>query len=167
MLADINQSQGDVVAKELGDNVLFVKTDVSVWEEQAALFKKAFAWGCNRLDFFAANAGIADTQSIYEVTKDPEADPVPLRLNALDICLDGVIQGVWLFIHYARRNKCPGGKIAITSSAAGLYSMDTCPQYSAAKHAVSSIPHLAPESGINRYYLTDCRLHKVLWAHIT
>lgn len=140
VIADVNQKGGDALAHELGKDVLFVKTDVSSWSNQAALFKEAFAWGGHRLDFFAANAGIADRQSIYDVAKDTEADPMPLNLDAMKVNLDGVIQGIWLFIHYARRNKQPGGKVVITSSAAGLYPMDTCPQYSASKHAVSASP---------------------------
>ena len=143
VIADVNQTHGNAVAQELGNNVLFVKTDVSKWDEQSALFRKAFTWGDNRLDFFAANAGIADRQSIYELTKDAEvqAEPMPLNLDALKVDLDAVIQGIWLFVHYARRNKNPGGKVVITSSAAGLYPMETCPQYSAAKHAVSVTRH--------------------------
>jgi 15-hydroxyprostaglandin dehydrogenase (NAD) len=34
--------------------------------------------------------------------------------------LNAPIQGVWLFKHYARQNAIPGGKVIITSSAAGL-----------------------------------------------
>jgi 15-hydroxyprostaglandin dehydrogenase (NAD) len=34
--------------------------------------------------------------------------------------LIAVIQGCWIYKHYARRNPTPGGKIVITSSVAGL-----------------------------------------------
>lgn len=111
-----------------------MQTDVSKWEDQARLFKSVFEWGEKRLDLFVANAGIADVQSLYEVV-DAE-DPSPLNTLTMTIDLEAVIQGTWLFLHYARRNKQPGGKVVITSSPAGLYPMDACPQYAAAKHAV-------------------------------
>jgi hypothetical protein len=34
-----------------------------------------------------------------------------------------VIQGIWLFKHYALQSKIIGGKVVITSSCAGLYPM--------------------------------------------
>lgn len=136
-IADINQSQGDILAAELGENVLFVKTDVSQWSEQAYLFKLVFEWGGNRIDFLAANAGVADTQSLYQLPENGSGPLAPLNTLALNIDLEAVIQGIWIFLHYARQNKEPGGKVVITSSAAGLYPMETCPQYAAAKHAVS------------------------------
>lgn len=137
IMADMNASQGERLSEELGDDTLFMRVDVSSWEDQAALFKKAFAWGGNRLDFFAANAGIADKQSFYEIAEDAGEDPKPLNTDVMRVDLDAVIQGLRLFMHYARRNQSPGGKCVITSSAAGLYPMDACPLYASAKHAVS------------------------------
>jgi len=77
------------------------------------------------LDFFAANAGIDDRQSLFQTDEpvDEEGVPKELNLKTLDVDLDAVFQGVWLFKYYARRNEEKGGvgKIVITSSAAGLY----------------------------------------------
>lgn len=46
------------------------------------------------------------------------------------------IQDIWIFKHYARHNKVPGGKVVVTSSSAGLYPMESNPIYTAAKHAL-------------------------------
>ena len=122
MIADMNAEQGEKIAAELGSKCAFQKTDVSKYPEQAALFSRAFKWGGDRLDFVHLNAGIDDKQSLYQ--RDEELDengvPKPLNLKTLDVDLDAVFQGVWLFKHFARKNKTPGGKIVITSSAAGI-----------------------------------------------
>jgi len=135
-MADLNIERGTALANELGPNVFFQQTDISNFTQQSALFRKAFKWGGNRIDLLAANAGIDDAQSLYELPKDIDAEPQELNLKTLRVDLDAVFQGIWLFRHYARRSENKGGKIVITSSAAGLYPMDTNPQYTAAKHAL-------------------------------
>ncbi|KAK9649881.1 hypothetical protein HCH54_004277 [Aspergillus fumigatus] len=83
-------------------------------------------------------AGIADTQFLYnnDYRYDENGLPLPVSLQTLDVNLTAVIQGVWLFKHYARRNKVAGGKVVITSSSAGLYPMESNPIYTASKHAL-------------------------------
>ncbi|EKD19258.1 uncharacterized protein L3040_009301 [Drepanopeziza brunnea f. sp. 'multigermtubi'] len=138
-MADINAQQGAAVAAELGDSVLFIPTNVAVYSQQVQLFSRAFAWGGNRLDFFAANAGIAGTSDYYRSNEELDADGLlqELGVTTLRVNLDAVVQGVWLFKHYARRNEgAKGGKVVITSSMAGLYPMESDPLYTATKHAL-------------------------------
>lgn len=122
VLADVNGQEGNQAASELGDDAVFHKADVSVYAEQAALFQKAFTWGGDRLDFLAANAGIDDRQSLYETEEalDENGVPKPLNLKTIEVDLQAVFQGIWLFKHYARKSPNPKGKIVITSSAAGF-----------------------------------------------
>jgi len=138
VMADVNAVEGERISARLGERTMFLKTDVAIYAEQAALFREAFRWGGNRLDFLAANAGIDDRQSLYEVNPAENEDGTPKELNlkTIHIDLEAVIQGIWLFKHYARKNEIPGGKIMITSSIAGLYPMSINPQYTAAKHAL-------------------------------
>ncbi|KAJ5385552.1 hypothetical protein N7517_003463 [Penicillium concentricum] len=138
VMADVDEKAGRALSKELGNQVLFQVTDVRSYSQQASLFKTAFEWGENQLDFFAANAGIADTHFLYSQNEEFDENGVllPLKLDSMEVNLTAVIQGVWLFKHYARRNKTPGGKIVITSSSAGLYPMPTNPVYTATKHAL-------------------------------
>jgi 15-hydroxyprostaglandin dehydrogenase (NAD) len=54
---------------------LFIETDISSWEQQAEMFRQAYAWG-KRLDFCALNAGIDDRDDIfntlsYDIGKPP------------------------------------------------------------------------------------------------
>jgi len=138
VMADVDEKNGKAIAAELGSQALFCHVDVTSYLQQADLFKKAFSWGGDRLDLFAANAGIADTQFLHEndYRYDESGTVIPLNLKAMDVNLTAVVQGIWLFKHYARQNKVPGGKIIITSSSAGLYHMPTNPIYTASKHAL-------------------------------
>ena len=122
-MADTNATVGTQLAAELGEDACFVPTDVSVYSQQAELFARAFAWGGNRLDYLAANAGIDDKQSLY--SRDEQLDEhgrlKEMNLVTFKVDLDAVVQGIWLFKYYARKNSSTkGGKIVITSSAAGL-----------------------------------------------
>jgi 15-hydroxyprostaglandin dehydrogenase (NAD) len=66
VIADlVPASTGIPLAQSLGPNCLFHQTDVSVYAQQASLFAKAFEWEGGRLDFFAANAGIDNRESLY------------------------------------------------------------------------------------------------------
>lgn len=47
------------------ERVLFIQTDVADWASNAAAFAQAFAWGGDRLDFVALNAGIDDRDDIF------------------------------------------------------------------------------------------------------
>lgn len=121
-MADIDFKTGSEISAELGPDTIFQQTDVSVYKQQAELFSRAFEWGGNRLDFLAANAGIDDKQILYQKEEelDNEGIPKEMDLRTLRVNLDAVIQGIWLFKYYARKNKVPGGKVVITASAAGL-----------------------------------------------
>lgn len=120
-IADVNEANGKATAKSLGPDGSFVLTDVTKFDQQVAMFKHAFAFGGNRLDFFAANAGIADTQDMYDdIPLDANGDPTPLNLLASEINLTAVYQGTWLYRHYAAKNPTKGGKIVVTSSSGGI-----------------------------------------------
>ena len=138
-IADANAKAGHAVVEELGANVLFIQTDVSDYEQQQNLFAGAFAWGGQRLDFLAANAGIDDRQSLYEANETIQTRtisvkgdektsievPEALNLKTIRIDLDAVLQGIWLFKYFNRISKKgpderKGGKVVVTSSSAGI-----------------------------------------------
>lgn len=164
MMADVNPPRDDSIDPRYADHFAFQKTDVSSWDQQAALFKRAFTWG-NRLDFLAANAGIDVKQSLYELEPNPEAEPCELNLKCLRVDLDAVFQGVWLFKHYARKNKKPGGKVVITSSMMGIYPFPTNPQYAAAKHGVKPTPCPLSLCDTNRA-IVGYRPYTLLWFRV-
>jgi len=143
VVADLNPSTGERVASALGPDATFIQADVSSYESQARMFKRAYEWGGNRLDFCHANAGIDDRQNIWgpESTEELDEEGLLKKLNTktMDVNLDSVIQGLWLFKYYVRRSKEAGGGkgyFVATSSVAGLYAMTQCPQYTASKYGI-------------------------------
>jgi 15-hydroxyprostaglandin dehydrogenase (NAD) len=127
VIAEMNLNTGSAAAKSLGPDALFIQTDVSSYASQARLFKAAYEWGGNRLDFCHANAGIDDRQLLYDGEEKEEVDEAglvkPLNTKSMQVNLEAVIQGLWLFKYYVRRSKEAGGgkgKFVATSSAAGL-----------------------------------------------
>ena len=140
-MGDVNDAAGEELVAKLGPSVLFCKTDVSDWDQLAALFKAAHArWG--RIHLHTANAGVGDIEAMYGPTASEDGEPRKPDLRTVDIDLSAVIYGVRLSMHYFRRNATPGGKVVITSSVAGLYPAPHLPQYSACKHAVRSLSRI-------------------------
>jgi 15-hydroxyprostaglandin dehydrogenase (NAD) len=127
------------------DRTLYISTDVASFESQARMFEAAFQWR-NRLDVAALNAGIDDRDDIF-ASIDPSDPPSKPDMSTFEVDLFGVYYGIKLYAHYAARNPTPGGKIIITSSAAGFYPNPAIPQYAAAKHAVIGLVRsLAPHT---------------------
>lgn len=135
VIIDIEGDRAAAAQKTLGSNVLGIQCDVSNWESSAAAFKQAFEWA-GRIDFFAANAGVAEKQSLYTLPDDDE--PQMPNLATVEVDLLGVFYGLKLYRHYVRKSGTgEGGKVVITSSMAGNYPMFVAPIYCAAKHGVS------------------------------
>ncbi|KPI40408.1 15-hydroxyprostaglandin dehydrogenase [NAD(+)] [Cyphellophora attinorum] len=106
------------------DRTLYISTDVASFESQARIRPRRYI----RLN--------------RPLQPSPEA-----RHVTFDVDLFGVYYGIKLYAHYAARNPTPGGKIIITSSAAGFYPNPAIPQYAAAKHAlIGLVRSLAPHS---------------------
>ncbi|KAF2176410.1 15-hydroxyprostaglandin dehydrogenase [Zopfia rhizophila CBS 207.26] len=150
VVADLNPTTGAAAAKSLGPDATFIQTDVSSYPSQARLFKQAYEWGSNRLDFCHANAGVDDRQILYEEFDKEEVDEnglvKPLNTKTMAVNLEAVIQGLWLFKYYVRRSKEAGGgkgTFVATSSSAGLYMMTTNPQYTASKYGVVGLTRAA------------------------
>ncbi|KAK7206467.1 hypothetical protein BZA70DRAFT_105200 [Myxozyma melibiosi] len=112
----------------------FFKTDVTSWDNVAALFKHTFNT-YSRLDFVAANAGIDDRDDV--VAESAAEEPEPLNFKTIDVDLYGSLNTYWCSLHYMRRNPDGRhGKIVFTASSAGLYAFPSNPEYCAAKHGL-------------------------------
>ncbi|KAF2159248.1 hypothetical protein M409DRAFT_71143 [Zasmidium cellare ATCC 36951] len=136
IMADVNPPQ------EKLDKTLFIETDISSWDQQASMFKRAYEWN-ERLDFVALNAGIDDRDDVFHsISGDPKKPPRRPGMKTIDVNLTGTYYGIKLAAHYlslpssTATKPQPGGKIVLTSSAAGLYPQPVIPQYAASKHAL-------------------------------
>ncbi|PVI06941.1 NAD(P)-binding protein [Periconia macrospinosa] len=150
VIADLNPTTGEAAASSLGPSATFIQSDVSSYNSQARLFKQAYEWGGNRLDFFHANAGVDDRQMLYDPAEKVEVDEEglvkPLNTKTMQVNLEAVIQGLWLFKYYVSQSKEAGGgkgKFVATSSAAGLYAMTQNPQYTASKYGIVGLVRAA------------------------
>jgi 15-hydroxyprostaglandin dehydrogenase (NAD) len=151
LLADINPDAFSALSPALDSSrTLFLRTDVSSWTDSAAMFKTAFDWpgsdqASGRIDFFAANAGIADRERVVGQF-DLDAEPTQPNLKCLEVNFLSVFYGLKLFIHYARKTQRSLASTAIasphdfnpnmviTASSAALYPFSIAPQYCASKH---------------------------------
>jgi 15-hydroxyprostaglandin dehydrogenase (NAD) len=140
VLADIDDLKGKKAQEDLGPDALFLHCDVSDWDSSAAMFKKAYEWG-GRIDFFAANAGIEERESVYWLPTSEEELKRP-DLGTIEVDLNSVFFGLRLFRYYARKSATgDGGRMVVSCSMAGIYPMYLAPSYSAAKHAVCPSIH--------------------------
>ena len=149
VVADVRPEAWEAAKSSVStDRAIFVQTDVTSWDSQAAMFKKAYEWSEGQIDFLAANAGITDKDSFY-MPMDLEKEPQQPNLICVDVCETGVFYGLQLYLYYTRKTNQTlqdsstsasfNPKMVITSSCAGLYVFPITPQYNAAKHAVLAL----------------------------
>ncbi|OAP64850.1 hypothetical protein AYL99_00822 [Fonsecaea erecta] len=137
VIADIHQP------KHALPGTLYIHTNVSSWEQQADMFKKAYEWG-QRLDFCALNAGIDDRDDIFNtLSYDLHKPPKRPNTDTFSVNITGTYYGIKLAAHYmtvpsgaAGGKSKPGGKIVVTGSGAGLVPSASTPQYTTSKHAL-------------------------------
>jgi 15-hydroxyprostaglandin dehydrogenase (NAD) len=145
VVADIRPEAWDAISSEFSsEKVIFVKVDVASWDDNARLFKEAFAWSQGRIDFFAANAGTGDKEMIYG-PQDLDAEPVKPNLFCVEVNEISIHYGLKLFVYYSRKTQRSvkesssgppfNPKMVITASCVGQYPFPVAPQYNASKHA--------------------------------
>ncbi|KAK4942095.1 hypothetical protein LTR10_018131 [Elasticomyces elasticus] len=125
VLADINDKAYEAIKASLplsrakganAENHVFVRTDVSNWNDMVNLFRAAFEWpgeGQGAIDFVACNAGIDDIVLRNGLlddddNKDNEAEaPVPTQpdLRVLQVDLHSNFFATRLLVHYTRKTK--------------------------------------------------------------
>lgn len=98
--------------------LLFVKTDVSKWEDLRALFKKAKEHH-GRIDSVFANAGIGPRANYLALETDDQGELKEPSHELLDIGLRGLINTACLALHYMKEQP-EGGSIVLMGSSTGL-----------------------------------------------
>lgn len=178
ILADISPPPSTVLSAQV-DRAHYHRTDVSSWRDTAAVFRLAYKLSGGKIDFFAANAGIDDRESVYVDDSEEDDDengekggrgPREPNLTTLDVDLKSVFYGLKCFVHYARRTrrrldaeKSPTGaegqaadsdfrpQLIATASCVALYRFPTNPQYCAAKTGIVGLVRSVAE----RLFLHD------------
>jgi NAD(P)-dependent dehydrogenase (short-subunit alcohol dehydrogenase family) len=133
VVSDVNgDAGGDTVAriKSAGGEAVFVRADVSVAQEAAALVQAAVS-SYGRLDCAHNNAGIVGAIA------PPHEYPIDVWERTLAINLTGV----WLCLNYEVEHMLThgGGAIVNTASVMGLVAGPTNIAYAASKHGVIGV----------------------------
>lgn len=128
VVADIQDSAGAYLEKELGTNIAYVHTDVTVDEDvEAAVSAAVTRFG--RLDIMFNNAGASgDTASLIELTADGFDRTIALLTRSV------VLGHKYSAQQFVKQGT--GGSIISTASAAGLQAGWSAAGYTIAKHAV-------------------------------
>ena len=130
VIGDIQFEAGEAVAEELGDACLFIKCDVTVEDDVAALVDTAVSH-FGQLDIIYNNAGVVGAVGPIETTPADEWN------KTMDIHVNGVFYGC----KHAARVMTPRGTGSIVnmSSEAGISGGRGPHAYAAAKHAIIGI----------------------------
>lgn len=132
VLTDCNVDAGEALAKEVGDQAMFLRHDVSSeadWQAVMAAIEARFG----RLDAVVNNAGILESASLEEATL--EHWQRIQRINA-DSCFLGCKYGVLAL-------KERGGSIVNMASVSSWLPVDGYAAYSASKAAVGAVTRAA------------------------
>lgn len=128
VMTDVDETEGKKQAGELGDNVIFIKQDVSKEEEWPKVFDKAeHTFG--KVNVLINNAGIL----IFDNAETFKLDDFH---KILSVDLDGVVLGEKYGIQHMKEN---GGSIINLCSIAGLIGIPNLFSYNASKGAVRLI----------------------------
>lgn len=130
-----------VTGAEQARNAQFTKCDVSSWDDQVAMFKKAIANSPHQsCDIVLANAGLGRKDDLSSIESDEE--PKKPDLSVFDININGYCYTLKLAMHYfvrqpesQDRDRC----LIMTDSLAGYVDQPGAIQYNASKYAVRSL----------------------------
>jgi NAD(P)-dependent dehydrogenase (short-subunit alcohol dehydrogenase family) len=123
------------LVQDLGAEAVFIKTDVSRWEDAKAAVAKAVA-EFGRLDCAFNNAGIEGESAVtHECSQENWNKVIAVDLTGVWLCMKAEIDQMLKQGH--------GGAIVNTSSGAGLAGVRGMPAYVAAKHGVAGLTKAA------------------------
>ncbi|WP_222928591.1 SDR family NAD(P)-dependent oxidoreductase [Oceanobacillus piezotolerans] len=129
IISDLNEELGEKVSEDIGDNTIFVKHDVTNFDDwENIIIKARETFGS--IDILVNNAGVGGPHK--KINDLSIAD----YKTTIDVDLNGVFLGMKALIPHMIDNN--GGSIINISSVAGLRHDDVTPNaaYTAAKHGV-------------------------------
>jgi NAD(P)-dependent dehydrogenase (short-subunit alcohol dehydrogenase family) len=97
---------------------LFVQTNVTVWSDLTALFKKAKGQH-GQIDCVFANAGIGPRANYLELETDENGELKEPARDTVDVNLISVVHTASLAVHYIKQQP-QGGSIVLMGSSTGL-----------------------------------------------
>ncbi|KAL0956837.1 hypothetical protein HGRIS_002949 [Hohenbuehelia grisea] len=143
VIGDRDVAGGEQIAKELraaGGEVIATKCDVTVWEDQVALFQLAFS-KFGAVDIVIPNAGVNEIHKLDEI-KLENGVPLKPKLTTIDVNLTGVLYTTHLALHYLPQNRVDPDSLkalVLIGSIASWNGIPKAPLYTASKHAVLGV----------------------------
>ncbi|MCJ1380407.1 hypothetical protein MMC17_003510 [Xylographa soralifera] len=138
VFGDMDTKNGELIVEEIrSQEVLFMKTDVSKYEDNLALFKTAYET-FGKVDHAMSIAGIVEQGNWFDPALTIESvEKVPTKA-VLDVNLLGVLYFARIASVYLRQNRKEGEDKSLTllSSVAGFKESPGLFVYQAAKHGV-------------------------------
>lgn len=144
-VGDLDTIAGENLQKEFPSQVLYVKCDVTSWEDQLRLFQDTVAFSpTQRIHYVVANAGIIKRDEVFSYSEEP----MKPELSTIDVNIKGTLYTSKLAMHYFIKQN--GTSISpdqedtcliLIGSGAGIHDCLRIPQYSASKWAARGIMH--------------------------
>ncbi len=133
VITDISEEKGQAVANEIGENAIFIKHDVTKWEDWVNVVAKAEeAFG--PVNILVNNAGIAFVKLIEEITEEEYRKTIDINQVSVFFGMKAVVPSM---------KKTKNGSIVNISSVAGLFALPQYITYSASKFAVRGMTKVA------------------------
>ncbi|KAK2745559.1 hypothetical protein FQN57_003684 [Myotisia sp. PD_48] len=142
-IVDLNAERGAEAAAKLGNGSTFHQGNVTCYDTLGSIFESVFKTD-GRLDFVFANAGVVERFNFYAKQESGGTSPPPIPDHTtLEVDLKSVFNTAYLALHYFRLSgsKVKLPNLVMTASCAGIYSSESSPLYSAAKHGVLGLVH--------------------------
>ncbi|KFY65403.1 hypothetical protein V496_02595 [Pseudogymnoascus sp. VKM F-4515 (FW-2607)] len=133
-VGDWNAVEGEKLAAELGDRVLFHKTDVSNFSDVVALFEAAHAkFGI--INAVLSNHGISNENFLADEF-DAAGKLLPPNMKTIDVNLTGTVYVAKLAAHYFRKWPDVRCQLVMTGSAASFVDTPPLHLYCASKAGI-------------------------------
>ena len=143
VIADLSEEAGNKLHHEFPLSTAYVVCDVTSWESQLSVFKKAKEVSPTfRIDIVVANAGVSNADQVFfnDIEKDEPEKP---KLHITDVNIVGVLFTTKLALWYFRKQNANGAKqdqsLVLQGSVTGYVDIYGAPQYTVSKFAVRGL----------------------------
>ena len=140
VLTDINSEKGEALAKELGDNALFIKQDVTNQEDWDKVVKQTTAT-FGQIDVLVNNAGITTNTSILQTSVEDYRKIIEINQVSVFLGMKAVIPSMKAakqgsIINISSINGLVGGAIGYTDSKFAVRGMTKAAALECAAHGI-------------------------------
>ena len=132
----------ELISTLSNDRAIFVPTNVLVWQDMIALFRKTKE-RFGRIDIVIANAGIMESQHLFELDLDSNGDPQEPTEHGrvIDVNIKGTMNTLTMAMHHMKQQEpLPGsqhrGSVVLIASTSGYFGGSGVMAYVASKHGV-------------------------------